>query len=95
MTSPAITYVTPQGVLWVCVDCMIKAVNDEEPTDPTPGEPTPWAREADTIVTFGSAGHDHEPTDDCDCDTIDFATSTCDGCGSRLAGTRHAFTWWA
>jgi len=30
---------------------------------------------------------------DCDCETIEFSRASCDGCGSTLHGTRHAFVW--
>jgi hypothetical protein len=37
--------------------------------------------------------HDYEGLD-CDCESIPFATSRCDGCGSYLAGERFAMTLW-
>lgn len=30
----------------------------------------------------------------CECETITFSKSPCDGCGSHLAGSRHAVTMW-
>ena len=35
-----------------------------------------------------------ERPDECDCETNTFSTSSCDGCGSRLHGERHAVTGW-
>jgi len=32
--------------------------------------------------------------DECDCETITFSWSACDGCGSLLGGERHAVTGW-
>lgn len=96
----------PQGTLWVCVDCLMMAANDEAPTDPQEGQPEPWAIENATDVTMGLIGTEHECTekgtewahgvaDDCDCETREFSWSPCDACGSTLGGSRHAFTWWA
>lgn len=31
---------------------------------------------------------------ECECDTNTFSKSQCDGCGSFLAGARHAMTLW-
>lgn len=31
---------------------------------------------------------------ECECETITFSKSWCDGCGSPLAGERHAVTMW-
>lgn len=43
----------------------------------------------------------HDPSDhvypdnyECDCETIAFSTSSCDGCGSDFHGERHAMTEW-
>lgn len=90
----------PQGTLWVCVDCLMMAANDEAPVDPDPTQPEPWAIENATDVTMGLLLSEHYSNDcdeeaECDCETRDFSWSPCDGCGSTLGGSRHAFTWWA
>lgn len=33
--------------------------------------------------------------DECECERIEFSSGWCDGCGTRLAGSRNAFTFWA
>lgn len=48
--------------------------------------PNRLAREADPTMV----GRDH----DCDCETNDFSTSRCGGCGDTNHGERHAVTWW-
>jgi len=90
-----------QGLLWVCDDCLFAREGDgtEDP------HCEPWNREPDTDVTLGVAyGHDgceHSPyADDYDehsesCEMHTFSSRSCDGCGCHLAGTRHAYTWWA
>lgn len=92
----------PQGVLWVCVGCLL-ARETGEPTDPCGCEPehVPWSREPDTDVTCGLTcdlpGHrDDEHHDEHIewCETRDFSWSSCDGCGCPLGGSRHAYTWW-
>lgn len=32
---------------------------------------------------------------DCDCESIEFTWTSCDSCGSALAGSRHAFIVWS
>jgi hypothetical protein len=81
---------------------MILDVNGDEPVDPTPGEPTPWAAWDDTEVTVGITREAHTCDDpdawqrgeDCGCEEREFSWASCDGCGSPLGGTRHAFTYW-
>jgi len=91
----------PQGVLWVCVGCLIARECDESP------EPcgcatahVPWEREQGTDVMrgldCGISDHWSEHPDEHagECERIDFTWSSCDGCGCPLGGTRHAYTWW-
>lgn len=96
---------TAQGTLWVCHDCTHLAVNGEAPIDRPSDLPEPWAIESAADVTPGLMGTEHPCTeagterehgvvDDCDCETRDFMTSSCDACGDYHAGARHAFTWW-
>lgn len=37
---------------------------------------------------------EHSANEECDCETREFSTSQCEGCGSWLAGDRHAFSLW-
>jgi hypothetical protein len=93
----------PQGTIWVCTDCMILAVNGDEPVDPDPTQPLPWSLEPNTDVTPGITRDAHscddpdswERGEDCGCEEREFSWASCDGCGSTLGGTRHAFTYWA
>jgi hypothetical protein len=65
----------------------------------------PWSEVsflAGYTVTMGLASDEHEKNgctegdreEGCDCETNTFSKSRCDGCGSWLAGERHAFTLW-
>lgn len=90
-----------QGTIWVCVDCLHADVNGEEPTDRPAAEPAPWALWADDTdhdVTVGALceeGHDHTSEEHAEgCEERSFSWSSCEGCGSTLGGSRHAFTCW-
>jgi len=77
-----------QGTFWVCVDCMILAVNGETPSDPDPTQPEPWAcwpDQHDVTPDFG--GDDDEGINS-------FSWQYCMGCGSTLGGERYRFVWW-
>jgi len=91
--------------IWVCQDCMLHHANGECGSCHMDSEGTwdghdrePWALEPDqSKVTMGMLWSEHPCGDDmdlCDCETINFSMSSCDGCGSTLAGERHAFTLW-
>src|SRR5690242_12921454 len=94
---------TAQGTLWVCVDCLMSEANGEE-VKPHAGQPEPWALELDTDVTAGLTWEEHHNPAECEelftnggecyCETQEFSWSSCDGCGSTLGGSRHAYTWW-
>lgn len=86
--------------IWVCVDCIIKLANNEDP-DRGPAfadEPAPWAELPDADVTPGMLREEHEPgcdpDEECACELRSFSWFACDGCGSRLGGERHACTLW-
>lgn len=92
-----------EGTLWVCVDCMILHANGEQPTDPQPGEPEPLsAIPPHHTVTAGLLSEEHHDgcayvggtADECECAEINFSSASCEGCGSHLAGERHALTLW-
>lgn len=92
---------TAQGVLWVCTGCLLAREGDG--SEPCGCEPThvPWNREPDTDVSVGAScdvlHHQDGDTDEHTevCETRDFSSSPCDACGCPLAGSRHAYTWWA
>jgi hypothetical protein len=46
------------------------------------------------IALGGGCETRDECGDECECDEITFGTSPCRGCGSTLAGSRHALTYW-
>jgi hypothetical protein len=87
---------TCYGTIWVCVDCMFIHENGE-----TSGEPDrePWCvLEPNEHVCMGMARDEHaecDEHDECECETQEFSWQSCDGCGSRLGGSRHAFTLYA
>lgn len=91
---------TPQGTLWVCVDCMLTEATGELPADLDADQPAPWARESATDVTPGLLRSEHNDgcegdwEQGCYCEHREFSWSQCDGCGSTLGGSRHAYTWW-
>lgn len=82
-----------QGVLWVCVECLMAREADD-----TEEYPNAWSREPDIDVTLGQLYEAHDCDDPtsgiCSCDHRNFSTSRCDGCGSHVAGERFAYTWW-
>ena len=88
--------------LWVCIDCMLVHANGECTDTP---DRAPWAlwENDSSDITMGLLWSEHEcetPEEtfrnggECDCETDPFSMSDCDGCGSTLAGERHAFTAW-
>lgn len=85
--------------LWVCVDCMLIHANGEC-DERSPDQPEPWALWVGQthLLAMGGTHADECPNGpdgprntDCDCETKEFDRSSCDGCGSTLHGTRHAF----
>jgi hypothetical protein len=50
----------------------------------------------DCPVWLGDPSRADVPVDgeECECETVSFTWSRCDGCGSRLGGERHALTVW-
>ena len=88
--------------IWVCVDCMFEHHYPGEYADSTGKE---WCNYPDakmgdiTAGTIcGRADNDYYMCESDEhseeCGTISFSWSRCDGCGSTLGGTRHAFTIW-
>jgi hypothetical protein len=94
---------TAQGTMWVCVDCLM-ARESEPPESP---DREPWGLDPSVDVTLGLLSTEHDtpcgsfdgPDGDflggeCECETHDFSWQPCDGCGSTLGGSRHAYTMW-
>lgn len=86
---------------WVCVCCMLTAANGDCGCDSeghggdgcVPLSAVPVTAD----VTLGGPQESHscgreDDTyfGDCDCERIEFSSWRCDGCGSGLAGERHA-----
>jgi hypothetical protein len=90
--------------IWVCQCCMLSYANGECCADDLHGGDSviPWSVENDfSNITMGSRQEEHicGRADDtyfgeCDCEVNTFSWHACSGCGSRLAGERHAFTLW-
>ncbi len=84
------------GTVWVCVDCALTHANGEcgESSDREPLSAIP----AGHTVTLGLLRSEHAPScdsvEECDCATDAFSTVPCAGCGSTLAGERHAMALW-
>jgi hypothetical protein len=102
MTTATAT-VIDLGVLWVCVDCVLVRECGEAPEVAPDCEPwaalalrageevaagMDWAEHAEDCPNHTAGRH----VDECECETASFRTSACDGCGSRLAGERFAYT---
>lgn len=85
----------PVALIWVCFDCMITRESESSQYDDVTGEyAQPWSKIEDGYsVTFGIIV-DNDAHDGANMEHIDFSTSPCDGCGSKLHGERHAYTLW-
>jgi hypothetical protein len=92
------------GTIWVCQCCMLSHANGECCADDLHGGDgiAPWSdvdfdRFAVAMGLLSLRDHDDacevDPDTDeaCGCERREFSTSRCDGCGSSLAGERHAF----
>jgi hypothetical protein len=89
------------NLLWVCIDCYYAHHGIADEIDNTPDcEPLSLVDPADDLTSGMLAEHHGcgrergEEIDECECETDSFSRSSCDGCGSHLAGTRHALTLW-
>jgi len=94
------------GTIWVCVDCMLMEANGEcDPDRPADLAEPLSAIDGGYRVTLGmsSEAHDGEcpvriegdhNAAECDCERIEFSQGWCEGCGTALAGSRHAMTLW-
>lgn len=91
------------ATIWVCVDCHMTDAQGEVSAD---AETEPWSHANGELEhTPGMIYDEHtchddgltapERNDDCECETTEFSWSMCEGCGSTLGGSRHAYTvWW-
>lgn len=86
-----------------CGNCHENILAIGEGEDAHDREPWCWIDNADQQVTMGSRQEEHIcgrqngtyfDECDCDCEMNTFSWHSCDGCGSRLAGERYAFTLW-
>jgi hypothetical protein len=99
----------PFATWWVCECCLFTREASECGCDGNGGcEGEPWlkldelqaeSRPTDYFtVTAGLLKERHacgpEYPDECDCERREFVARSCDGCGSPLHGTRHAYTVW-
>jgi hypothetical protein len=89
---------------WACTDCLIMLANGDEPSDMNSQEQIDlWRKHFDATrseyhVTLGMLREDHscpDGTEECGCEVIPFSGSKCDVCGTRLAGERHAVSFFA
>ena len=87
--------------LWVCVDCIMHHANGECDGCYEGHTEEPLSLLDYTKSTMGHPQQEHECGrrddiyfGDCDCETVTFSSSRCDGCGSDYHGERHAMTEW-
>ena len=91
---------TDYSIIWVCVCCMLMHANGECCSDDVHGGDgiKPWALlTSDAEISMGMVSEEHASgcdREECDCERDTFSTAMCGGCGSWLAGERHAFTLW-
>ncbi len=95
---------TSLGTVWVCDCCLFAREGDGDGCDGNGGcQGEPWKSIADGhSVTFGMFSEEHAcgredgaTVEECDCERRTFSWSSCEGCGSGLGGSRHAYTLWA
>jgi hypothetical protein len=89
------------GTIWVCLCCTQQHANGECCGEDQHGgdSAVPWSRiDFSRFAAWsGMPRSEHDDTCDpsrydCDCEVEEFGRNRCDGCGSHLAGYRHAFT---
>lgn len=97
---------TTSTTYWVCVDCYLTyhGVCETDAYDAPDREPLS-AITGTQEVASGLLWSEHDCANavdidpwagpvECDCETMEFSWSACDGCGSTLGGERHALTVW-
>lgn len=85
---------------WVCQDCYFVHHYGDEAENIEVADPLSLIPD-DAEVTAGLLADAHaygcdalETGTECECETQTFSRWRCDGCGTGLAGTRHALTVW-
>ena len=86
----------PTITQWVCTCCFVLHCNGDVCECCNPDDLLKYF--AGFEPTAGMLREEHaegcNPEDECDCETINFSWSRCDGCGGNLGGERHAMTGW-
>lgn len=101
---------TEPTLLWVCICCMLAHCNGDASGCEHYCAPEHHTELLDEIpedadVTAGLLAEEHDDQcanhnvaevmdHECECDRIEFSKRPCEGCGSPLAGERHALTMW-
>lgn len=89
--------------IWVCQDCMLHHANGDCGACHTDEghDREPMGLTHPSEVTMGMLQEQHDCIQDhdgsaidCGCEIRNFSWSSCEGCGSTLAGERHAMTLW-
>jgi hypothetical protein len=104
-----VTARTVATLTWVCTCCLLKLANDDtsgcEYSCTSDDHPSRWLEEypddADLTIGMLIAEHDEtcpartDPGLECfGCEEREFSRIPCAGCGTYLAGARHAVTMW-
>ena len=77
---------------WACETCYLTHHGYSlDELGETPDETPLGLLEVGTVVTDGLVADERERREQ----VREFDTAPCDGCASRLAGTRHALTFWS
>lgn len=88
---------TDTDTVWVCVDCYYAhhGLSDCGEVQPQ-SEPLALLSDADVTAGLFYEQHDCDSPEQCsgECEVQEFSWSRCEGCGSRLGGSRHALTVW-
>lgn len=96
--------------IWVCTDCMLAHNGHDVEQDASPWAAWSRdvdVTQGMLAAEHGAIGEYDVPDcpnldddgrwvggQECECERIEFSTYPCDGCNSRLAGSRYAFTVW-
>ncbi len=107
---PKVSPTVPQWICTHCFihlvngDCTDVMHADPDASENACGQDgtTPLSEFGDMHVTPGMLSEEHSEGnafahnshEECDCETISFSWSACDGCGSNLGGERYAVTGW-
>lgn len=87
----------------VCEECMFVYANGEADPERPDDQPDAWALlQFGDRVTMGGSHREGCPNYpdggtgyiECDCDSLGFTQSSCEGCGDKYHGDRYKFTLW-